>query len=54
VIDELEFVTAKRSTVRALEGPLSAVIEEAYEKKTRVSLLHGPNCPEDVAEQARR
>jgi DNA-binding response OmpR family regulator len=50
VIDELEFVTGKKVyPYVALEGPLSAVIEEAYEKKARgESHYTGPNCPEDV------
>jgi len=50
VIDELEFVTGKKVyPYVALEGPLSAVIEEAYEKKTRGEAYYiGPNCPEDV------
>jgi DNA-binding response OmpR family regulator len=50
VIDELEFVTGKKVyPYVALEGPLSSVIEEAYEKKTRGEEFYvGPNCPEDV------
>jgi DNA-binding response OmpR family regulator len=50
VIDELEFVTGKKVyPYVALEGPLSAVIEEAYEKKARGEEYYvGPNCPEDV------
>jgi DNA-binding response OmpR family regulator len=62
VIDELEFVTGKKVyPYVALEGPLSAVIEEAYEKKARGEEYYvGPNCPEDVlkkvglANEARR
>jgi DNA-binding response OmpR family regulator len=50
VIDELEFVTGKKVyPYVALEGPLSAVIEEAYEKKARGEEYYvGPNCPPDV------
>lgn len=50
VIDELEFVTGKKVyPYVALEGPLSAVIEEAYEKKARGEEYYvGPHCPEDV------
>jgi DNA-binding response OmpR family regulator len=50
VIDELEFVTGKKVyPYVALEGPLAAVIEDAYEKKTRGETYYvGPNCPEDV------
>ena len=50
VIDELEFVTGKKVyPYVALEGPLSAVIEEAYEKKARGEDYYvGPHCPEDV------
>jgi len=50
VIDELEFVTGKKVyPYVALEGPLSAVIEEAYEKKARGEEYYvGPNCPADV------
>jgi DNA-binding response OmpR family regulator len=50
VIDELEFVTGKKVyPYVALEGPLSAVIQEAYEKKARGEDFYvGPNCPEDV------
>jgi DNA-binding response OmpR family regulator len=50
VIDELEFVTGKKVyPYVALEGPLSAVIEEAYEKKARGDDYYvGPHCPEDV------
>jgi DNA-binding response OmpR family regulator len=50
VIDELEFVTGKKVyPYVALEGPLSAVIEEAYEKKARGETHYvGPNCPEEV------
>ena len=50
VIDELEFVTGKKVyPYVALEGPLSSVIEEAYEKKTRGEEFYvGPHCPEDV------
>ncbi len=50
VIDELEFVTGKKVyPYVALEGPLSTVIEEAYDKKTRGEEYYvGPHCPEDV------
>src|SRR5690349_21172886 len=50
VIDELEFVTGKKVyPYVALEGPLSAVIEEAYEKKTRGEDYYiGPHCPEET------
>src|ERR1044071_7666711 len=50
VIDELEFVTGKKVyPYVALEGPLLAVIDEAYEKKTRGEDYYvGPHCPEDV------
>src|SRR5258707_10323982 len=50
VIDELEFVTGKKVyPYVALEGPLSAVIEESYERKTRGDAYYiGPNCPEEV------
>jgi DNA-binding response OmpR family regulator len=50
VLDELEFVTGKKVyPYVALEGPLSAVIEEAYEKKARGEEYYvGPNCPADV------
>jgi DNA-binding response OmpR family regulator len=50
VIDELEFVTGKKVyPYVALEGPLSAVIEEAYDNKTRgESYYIGPNCPDEV------
>jgi len=50
VIDELEFVTGKKVyPYVALEGPLSAVIEEAYEKKARGEEYYvGPHCPPDV------
>ncbi len=50
VIDELEFVTGKKVfPYVALEAPLSAVIEEAYDRKTRGEDFYvGPNCPEDV------
>lgn len=50
VIDELEFVTGKKVyPYVALEGPLSAVIEEAYDKKARGEDFYaGPHCPEDV------
>lgn len=50
VIDELEFVTGKKVyPYVALEGPLSSVIEEAYEKKARGEAYYtGPHCPEDV------
>jgi len=37
----------------ALEGPLSAVIEEAYEKKARgEDFYFGPHCPPDVQHKA--
>jgi DNA-binding response OmpR family regulator len=50
VIDELEFVTGKKVyPYVALEGPLSAVIEAAYDKKARGEVFYaGPLCPEDV------
>jgi DNA-binding response OmpR family regulator len=50
VIDELEFVTGKKVyPYVALEGPLSHVIEEAYDKKTRGEDYYiGPSCPEEV------
>lgn len=50
VIDELEFVTGKKVyPYVALEGPLSAVIEEAYDRKTRGDTHYiGPNCPAEV------
>src|SRR6185436_13779455 len=50
VIDELEFVTGKKVyPYVALEGPLSAVIDEAYDKKARGEDYYvGPHCPEDV------
>ena len=50
VIDELEFVTGKKVyPYVALEGPLSTVIEEAYDKKTRGEEYYiGPHCPEEV------
>ena len=50
VLDELEFVTGKKVfPYVALEGPLSAVIEEAYDRKTRGEEHYvGPNCPEEV------
>jgi DNA-binding response OmpR family regulator len=50
VIDELEFVTGKKVfPYVALEGPLSAVIEDAYDRKTRGEDYYvGPQCPEDV------
>jgi DNA-binding response OmpR family regulator len=50
VIDELEFVTGKKVyPYVALEGPLSAVIEEAYDKKSRGEEYYvGPHCPEEV------
>lgn len=50
VMDELEFVTGKKVfPYVALEGPLSAVIEEAYDRKTRGEDFYaGPNCPEQV------
>ena len=54
VIDELEFVTGKKVyPYVALEGPLSAVIEEAYDNKTRGEDFYiGPNCPEEVRAKA--
>jgi DNA-binding response OmpR family regulator len=54
VIDELEFVTGKKVyPYVALEGPLSAVIEEAYDKKTRGEDFYiGPHCPEEVQRKA--
>lgn len=50
VLDELEFVTGKKVfPYVALEGPLSSVIEEAYDRKARGEDYYiGPNCPEDV------
>ncbi|MDF3071898.1 MAG: hypothetical protein K0R38_7499 [Polyangiaceae bacterium] len=50
VLDELEFVTGKKVfPYVALEGPLSAVIEEAYDRKTRGEEYYvGPHCPDDV------
>ena len=50
VIDELEFVTGKKVyPYVALEGPLSHVIEEAYDRKTRGEDYYvGPSCPEEV------
>jgi len=50
VIDELEFVTGKKVyPYVALEGPLLAVIEDAYDKKARGEDYYvGPHCPEDV------
>lgn len=50
VIDELEFVTGKKVyPYVALEAPLSAVIEEAYDKKARGEDYYvGPHCPEEV------
>jgi DNA-binding response OmpR family regulator len=50
VLDELEFVTGKKVyPYVALEGPLSAVIEEAYDKKARGEDYYaGPHCPEEV------
>ncbi len=50
VIDELEFVTGKKVyPYVALEGPLSAVIEDAYDKKTRGEDYYiGPHCPEET------
>src|SRR6478735_3743386 len=50
VIDELEFVTGKKVyPYVALEGPLSAVIEEAYERKARGEDYYiGPHCPEET------
>jgi DNA-binding response OmpR family regulator len=54
VIDELEFVTGKKVyPYVALEGPLSAVIEEAYDKKTRGEEFYvGPHCPEEIQRKA--
>jgi DNA-binding response OmpR family regulator len=53
VIDELEFVTGKKVyPYVALEGPLSAVIAEAYEKKARGEEYYvGPNCPAEVLQK---
>lgn len=50
VIDELEFVTGKKVyPYVALEGPLSHVIEEAYDRKARGEDHYiGPNCPEET------
>ena len=50
VIDELEFVTGKKVyPYVALEGPLSSVIEEAYDRKARGEDFYiGPHCPPDV------
>src|SRR5688572_31690376 len=50
VIDELEFVTGKKVyPYVALEGPLSAVIEQAYDRKTRGEDYYvGPPCPAAV------
>jgi DNA-binding response OmpR family regulator len=50
VLDELEFVTGKKVyPYVALEGPLSAVIQEAYERKARGEAFYvGPHCPDDV------
>jgi DNA-binding response OmpR family regulator len=50
VMDELEFVTGKKVfPYVALEGPLSAVIEEAYERKARgEDFYFGPSCPEET------
>lgn len=50
VIDELEFVTGKKVyPYIALDGPLSALIEEAYDRKTRGEDFYvGPSCPEHV------
>lgn len=50
VIDELEFVTGKKVyPYVALEGPLSAVIEEAYDRKARGEDHYiGPHCPEET------
>ena len=50
VLDELEFVTGKKVfPYVALDGPLSAVIEEAYDRKARGEVYYvGPHCPEDV------
>src|SRR6478609_5815347 len=50
VLDELEFVTGKKVfPYVALEAPLSAVIEEAYDRKTRGEDFYvGPNCPEEL------
>lgn len=50
VIDELEFVTGKKVyPYVALEGPLSHVIEEAYDRKARGEDFYvGPNCPEET------
>lgn len=53
VIDELEFVTGKKVyPYVALEGPLSAVIEEAYDKKTRGEDYYiGPVCPPELLQR---
>jgi len=53
VIDELEFVTGKKVySYVALEGPLSAVIQEAYEKKARGEDYYiGPSCPPETLEK---
>jgi DNA-binding response OmpR family regulator len=50
VIDELEFVTGKKVyPYVALEGPLSHVIEEAYDRKARGEDFYvGPHCPEET------
>jgi DNA-binding response OmpR family regulator len=50
VLDELEFVTGKKVfPYVALEGPLLAVVEEAYDRKTRGEEYYvGPHCPDDV------
>lgn len=50
VIDELEFVTGKKVyPYVALEGPLSTVIDEAYDRKARGDDYYvGPHCPEEV------
>ncbi|RYZ08964.1 MAG: response regulator [Myxococcales bacterium] len=50
VLDELEFVTGKKVfPYVALEGPLAAVIEEAYDRKTRGEDYYvGPSCPAEV------
>jgi DNA-binding response OmpR family regulator len=54
VMDELEFVTGKKVyPYVALESALSAVIEEAYERKARGEAFYaGPHCPEDVLQKA--
>lgn len=50
VIDELEFVTGKKVyPYIALEGALSEVIREAYDRKIRGETYYiGPHCPPEV------